>query len=195
MMEFGSMHSIGFNKGETIVYRDLDEQGQVVHAKSVIVIEDSDDQIVLWVPVGAPTMKGELLNPSSTGPRRWNEGWHLVETTWWSENLIITKPDQLRSILYDGIKREFYSWYTHIQSRLRRTPLGFDKRDFQLDIVVEPDRQWRWKDEDELELAVELGSLTPEQAEAVRVEGQRAVAELEANAGPYADGWEDWKRG
>jgi hypothetical protein len=78
---------------------------------------------------------------------------------------------------------------------LRRTRLGFDKRDFQLDIVIQPDHQWRWKDEDELDLAIELGRLTPEQGNAIRAEGQRAVAELESNAGPYAAGWEHWQPG
>jgi hypothetical protein len=33
---------------------------------------------------------------------------------------------------------------------LRRTRLGFDTRDQALDVVVEPDGTWQWKDEDQL---------------------------------------------
>ena len=139
-------------------------------------------------------MKAELLNPSSTGPRRWDEGWHLVETAWWSEMLVVTQPRQLRSTLIRWNKeRVFYSWYTHIQSHLRRTHLGFDKRDFQLDIVVNAERQWHLKDEDELELSVEIGRFTPEQRDAILAEGQQVIGELQSNSGVYAAGWEHWQ--
>ena len=41
-----------------------------------------------------------------------------------------------------------------MQSVLTRTRLGFDLRDHQPDIVIEPNRAWRWKDEDELDICV-----------------------------------------
>ena len=66
---------------------------------------------------------------------------------------------------------------------------------FLLDIVVEPNRQWRWKDEDELALAIERGRLTVEQAQEVRREGEAAVTDIEAFRSPFCDGWERWRPG
>ncbi len=80
----------------------------------------------------------------------------------------------------------------NMQSKLTRTRLGFDIRDHQLDILVEPNGEWRWKDEDELDSCVEEGSIDPEHAKAIRAEGQRAVDEIEHNEGPFSDGWENW---
>ena len=61
-----------------------------------------------------------------------------------------------------------------------------------LDLVVEPDGTWRWKDEDELAETVEVGRFTREQAAAVRAEGERAVEAIEARGWPFGEGWEDW---
>ena len=66
--------------------------------------------------------------------------------------------------------------------------LGFDTEDHILDIWVERDGTWRWKDEDELEVALETGFVTPEEAAAIRAEGERVVAEW-----PFPTGWEDWE--
>ena len=63
-----------------------------------------------------------------------------------------------------------------------------DTTDQALDLLVFPGGGWRWKDEDELEEAVELGIWTPEEAADIRAEGERALAEA-----PWPTGWEDWR--
>jgi hypothetical protein len=57
---------------------------------------------------------------------------------------------------------------------------------------VDPGRRWQWKDEAELDLAVELGRTSREQADAVRDEAARAVKQIEENQSPFSDGWERW---
>ncbi len=184
-----------FCYGEPILYRELDEHGQVVDVKPVTVIEDSDVQIALWLPLGTPTKKPVLLNHTPGTPRNWVEGsWALVDSTWqWAELLIVVRPDNCRATWVRwSADRVFQGWYVNLQSKLCRTRLGFDFRDHQLDIIVEPDRNWRWKDQDELDLAVELGCLTPAQSKAVREEGQLAVMEIERNSGLYSESIEQW---
>lgn len=44
----------------------------------------------------------------------------------------------------------FGGWYINLQEPIRPTRLGFDSMDHILDVVIEPDLSWRWKDEDEL---------------------------------------------
>ena len=43
----------------------------------------------------------------------------------------------------------FLGWYVNLQAPLRVNGNRFDTTDWALDIVVEPDGTWRWKDEDE----------------------------------------------
>jgi uncharacterized protein len=186
-----------FPEGASILYRVVDEHGKINDVKPVKVIEDSRARTVLWLPQGTPTLKPELLHPTRSGPRRWDKGWRLVESFWRrSEALIIIQGSQSRAVWLKWSKdRNFLGWDINLQSPLCRTHLGFDIEDHQLDIVVEPNRQWRWKDEDELALAIERGRLTVEQAQEVRREGEAAVTDIEAFRSPFCDGWERWRPG
>ena len=184
-----------FHYGESILYRGFDEHRQIVDVKPVTVVEDSDIQVALWLPLNTPSKKPVLLNHTPGTPRRWIEGgWSLKDSVWrWAELLIIVKPGQRRATWVRWSReREFQGWYVNMQSRLVRTRLGFDLRDHQLDILVEPNREWRWKDEDELDLCVEDRRLSLEQAKEIRAEGRRAVEEIEQNAGPFSEGWQNW---
>ena len=93
-------------------------------------------------------------------------------------------------MLWDGKGCEFAGWYVNLQEPLRRSPLGFETDDLVLDIRIQPDRSWAWKDEDELEEAVRLGRFTEDEAQAIRAEGERVLEER-----PWPTGWEDWRPG
>ena len=185
-----------FRSGEPILYRGLDENGRIVDVKPVTVVEDSDARIALWLPVGTPTKKPESPAHRSGKPRNWVSGsWALSDSIWqWAELLIIVRPGERRATWVrwsaEGV---FQGWYVNLQSQLTRTGMGFDHRDHQLDIIVEPDRRWKWKDREELDLAASQGRMTPEEGRAVEEEGDRAVAEIEGSGGLYWEGWENWR--
>ena len=82
----------------------------------------------------------------------------------------------------------FVGWYVNLQAPVETTPLGFDTCDFALDVEVEPDGAWRWKDEDDFAEAQQLGLFDPPAAAAVRAEGERVIAER-----PWPTGWEGWR--
>jgi len=60
--------------------------------------------------------------------------------------------------------------------------------DHALDVLVEQDGTWRWKDEGDFAKAQRLGVFTPDEAALVRAEGERVIA-----ARPWPTGWEDWR--
>ncbi|MBV8715140.1 MAG: YgaC family protein [Chloroflexi bacterium] len=84
----------------------------------------------------------------------------------------------------------FLFWKINLQAPLRRTPLGFDSWDHLLDLWVMPDGSWSWKDEDELEEAVDLGLFSEAEARAIRAEGERVIGRLD---GLIPTGWERWR--
>jgi uncharacterized protein len=54
--------------------------------------------------------------------------------------------------------------------------------------VIDPDGKWHWKDEDDFAEAQHLGVFTPEEAAAVRREGERVIGER-----LWITGWERWR--
>jgi hypothetical protein len=112
-----------------------------------------------------------------------------------SHRLVVTRPGQAHAVFlkWTAPGWDFREWYVNLQEPLRRTVRGFETRDQFLDIQVAPDRTWQWKDEDELELAVELGRLTRAEADAVRREGERAILDIEARRFPFDDSLLDWR--
>jgi predicted RNA-binding protein associated with RNAse of E/G family len=52
----------------------------------------------------------------------------------------------------------FIGWYVNLQAPLVLNGPRFDTTDWALDIVVEPDGSWQWKDEDDFARAIELGA-------------------------------------
>jgi len=163
--------------------------GKVRKAFPHIVVEDSPELVASYLPVGTPTKA-----PVSEGrPIRGqaDRDWELCDDRWHTVNelaLVRWGTGHQVELLWDPETWAFKGWYVNIQEPLRRSSLGFDTDDLALDIWVEPDGSWRWKDEDELDALVEAGRFTPEEAGEIRAEGERVVA-----ARPWPTGWEDWR--
>jgi hypothetical protein len=163
--------------------------GKVRHAAPHIVVEDGEELVVLYLPVGTlakrPVSEGRPIRGQA------DREWELRDHVWHTSSqlgLIQWGRGHCVHLLWEGDTREFAGWYINIQEPLRRFPLGFESDDLVLDIRVQPDGSWSWKDEDELEEAVRLGRFTPKQALAIRREGERVLEER-----PWPTGWEDWK--
>ena len=84
----------------------------------------------------------------------------------------------------------FRCWYVQLQSPILRRPNAIETLDYALDVVVDPDGTWHWKDEDDFAEAQCLGVFTPEEAAAVRREGERVIANQ-----LWVTGWEHWRPG
>lgn len=91
--------------------------------------------------------------------------------------------------LFWDVEWSFLGWYVNLQAPLVIRGDRFDTTDWALDVVVEPDGTWSWKDEDDFERAIELGVFVDAAGAAtVRAEGERVIAER-----PWPTGWEDWR--
>lgn len=90
--------------------------------------------------------------------------------------------------LFWDLAWSFLGWYVNLQAPLVITNNRFDTTDWALDVWVEPDGAWSWKDEDDFAHAQELGVLDGPAADDVRADGERVVASR-----PWPTGWEHWR--
>jgi hypothetical protein len=174
--------------GETALVRFI-RFGKVWVAMPHTVVRDSAELVVLHLPLGT---LGKWYTWDGATPIRGqaDRDWGICDHVWHTYRILtLVRPgDGYGLELLWRTDETFAGWYVNLQEPLRRTQLGFDTDDLVLDIWVDPDGSWRWKDEDELEIAVELGRFTPAQLAEIRSVGESVLA-----TPPWPTGWEDWR--
>lgn len=184
---------MSFEPGSQIVLRET-WKGRVWEARAAIVVEDAPERTLLYVSPRSPKKRASWSNGQTMRfpVRDWilasarSSNRHVLSFAW---------PDRSHGVLlsWDGDSGEFNQWYVNLQTPLQRTSLGFDATDHILDVVVEPDRSYRFKDDDELEEAVTAGLFTADDVDAFHAERERIVAAISARTEPFDDSYLAWK--
>lgn len=153
-----------------IVHREI-VHGKPWFAMAGHVVVDEPEQLVVHVPGGAPFgfPPGPWHTPDGRHPWQHLSAWegHGV--------LMVLRPDVDHAVwhFWTGPGRAFACWYVNFQEPFRRTAVGYDTSDLELDLVMFPDGSWTLKDWDLVDTKVERGVITADRAEAVRAEGLR----------------------
>jgi hypothetical protein len=181
--------------GETVVERFLRPDGSVGQVHPLRTIADDGHELVAWIPIGTKIVGSRLADGRRMREVPVGQRFRIprvpVPDVWRDQvNLRLITEDRWSSIWWffepDGT---FLGWYVNLEIPLGRSAHGPDRIDGVLDLVVAPDRSWRWKDEDEALAAVEAGRLTGEQLDRLRTEGERLAALAEAGAYPFDGSW------
>ena len=130
------------------------------------VVRDDEEGVALRFPKGTrwkapitpstrerePTRGERLATAAALG------AWTFADAEWDVSTLCLMRPHAWHAIwiswLDDG---RHWGRYVNLQRPYRRTSCSFEAMDLMLDVVIELDGSWRWKDEDELETFVERG--------------------------------------
>lgn len=153
---------------------------------------DGDDETRLFIPAGSPWMAaardGRVLRvpeePFTLVPQRYTEA-HVLSFAWPGvahAALLFFRPDWSP-----------WSWYVNLEDPLRRSAVGFDTMDHELDAIVDLDGSWRWKDEDELAEAIRRGVIQAGEEPRLRAEGQRGVRRILDREPPFDRDWWSWR--
>jgi hypothetical protein len=166
-------------------------RGQVRWALPHTLVEETSDRVALLI---VPGVRGR--GPKGYGRSDYVdqllEGWNTVDHVWHTNRVLrLTTFDAGYSVdhYWSQSTDEFRGYQINLQEPLRRTSLGFDTFDQELDIVVTPDRSWHWKDVDNFERAVRRGVFSHEEGTAVRELARDIAGRLEEL---IPTGWEDW---
>jgi hypothetical protein len=190
-----------WNPGDVIVHQET-WRGRVWAARPLVVVADDGENLILWLPVG--TVRKVPMTP----PGRLDAGdrksriidlmakgdWIHVDHVWEVSNLWFLRPGDRHAVWVGWLPTgESFGWYINLQEPFRRTPIGIEAIDLHLDVVVDPDRTWRWKDEDEFEELLEREILDPALGETLRAEARRVIDTLQAGGPPFDTDWHSWQ--
>ena len=174
-------------RGEPIVRREV-WRGEPRVAWGGIVVEDTPELLALYMPEGSPLAFAEDFFGA---PHPWSH-----KDRWKGHGVLqLQRPGEMHAVwvFWHGPEREFGVWYINLQEPFRRTERGFDTQDLELDIVVAVDGRWRYKDDEKLEHWVARGRWDSAEVDAIRAEGRRIAAELDAGRRWWSDEWASWQ--
>jgi hypothetical protein len=138
-----------------------------------------------------PGNQGKAMRRGPDGYlKRWATDLPPFSTTWEQTHVLRFEREGSRHSIeiYWDLDWNHWSWYVNLQTPVVLNGRFVDTTDQALDVTIEPDGKWAWKDEDELEEAVGLGIWTDAEAAEIRAEGERVI-----EAAPWPTGWETWR--
>jgi protein associated with RNAse G/E len=184
--------------GQLVLRRQFQRDDLLSRVWAGHVVADDADGLWIWVSDGSAhrdigAADGRRFRDVPFG--EWGRtGKRLREELWRGNTLMFHPPGEAYSLWLFFQQGEFASWYVNLEEPGTRwrdgTAVGIDTIDYDLDIVVQPDRTWRWKDEDEFadHLAYPDVYWVTDEA-AVRAEGERVLKLVATGEFPF-----DWTR-
>jgi hypothetical protein len=152
------------------------------------VVDHSGKRVAIYC---GPGNQGKAMRRGPGGYlKRWMTDAPPFDTEWENTHVLRFEREGARHSIeiYWTIDWQHMSWYVNLQAPVRMHGAFVDTTDQALDVLAFSDGTWRWKDEDELAEAVELGIWTESEAARIRAEGERVLAEP-----PWPTGYEDWR--
>ena len=182
------------NHGDTVILRYSSPRvaREFDRIQVARLLDDSESRTVLFVLAGS-----EYLHPNPSPDPRAPFLRSTYENRIWRNWSVVRHmfPGERYSIwaMYRSEDGGFARWYVNIEAPFSRTRSGFETTDHELDIVIESDRTWAWKDEDHLANMVAAGTFTTDEAVAFRQHGLDAIARLQQNDVPFSEPWPNWQ--
>ncbi|MHB8776982.1 MAG: DUF402 domain-containing protein [Anaerolineales bacterium] len=177
------------------IYRD-----RVWHAMPTVVVKDSPQEIVLALTPGTDCMIEEnYAKGKKNGKRRWDfkdEDWRLEIFTWHTNRLLfILEPEKYFSTIYfwNEESNEFLRYYINFQLPFTRNHCSIDTLDLDIDIIVNPDFSFEWKDLDDYQKGIETGVILPKWVDEIETAKKEILERLKKREYPFNNFWLNWQ--
>lgn len=163
------------------------------------VVRDDADALVAWLAPDTPVLRPVLADGrelrSVPAHQMFGSGRAVGRSRWQGTGVLKVAPTGVPwSVwLFWEPDWSFRGWYVNLEDVHVRDGSSIVTQDHVLDLWVTPDRSVRWKDEDELDAAVETGRWTAADGERFRHDAGDVEVRITAWDRPFRDGWEDWR--
>jgi protein associated with RNAse G/E len=192
-----------WSPGDSCVLRGV-INNKVWLAQSVIVVKDTPEETILCLLPGA-----QCAYPENYW--RWRQGDYSAGTRWqearsqnlahreftWQTNrvLMFLEPDKYYScfLFWNHEADRFDSYYINFQLPYSRSHIGFETLDLDLDIVIDPQYNWTWKDEDEYRDGIREGGIQQKWVKGIEQAQPEVFDRIRNHRYPLDGSWTRWK--
>lgn len=193
-----------YQKGSSCVLRGI-INNQVWLAQSVIVVKDEPDEVILLLIPGAECAYPEgywrwRMNNDYSHGTRWQEAKNnkiiLRKFPWYTNRLLIfMEPEKFYSciLFWDHATDRFGCYYINFQLPFTPSHCGFDTFDLDLDIVIDPNYHWKWKDEEDYRQGIREGVILDEWVKGIERSQEEVFERIDEHRYPMDGSWLDWR--
>jgi hypothetical protein len=157
-----------------------------------LLVDETPSRVALFVAPGVRG-KGPEGGDRSDYVGQLLHGWQTRDHVWHTHRALRLTPfDAPYSVDHYWLHAtgQFRGYQINLQEPLRRSRLGFDTLDHELDIWIAPDGSWRWKDVESFERGVREGAFSQAEGAAVRTAADELAGRLDEL---IPTGWEAWE--
>ena len=176
--------------GDVVVRREI-TCGRPSVAWPVRVVLDAEELLALYTPTGSPFSFSERPYPNPEGRHPWSP-----HKSWEGHGvLMLQRPGDAYAVwhFWTGPDRAFSCWYLNLQDPFRRSAIGIDSDDHELDLVIDPDGSWHYKDLEVLDQRVDEGRYSARQMAAIRRQGDDLAEMLRDGRAWWDPTWSEWR--
>lgn len=187
-----------YQPGEQTLYQGVYEK-RIWYAQSMLVVKDTAEETVLAV---YPGMECAAPQGYINGRQTWNR-WQDYLTNHrdlqlydWHTNrfLVLLYPQKYYSInlMWNHAENQFLCYYINYQLPFQRTEKGFQTLDLEIDLVINPDYSWHWKDEEDYKEGIKHNIIRAEWVKEIESAQQEIFEKLNQTQYPLDKYWLDW---
>jgi hypothetical protein len=180
--------------GDSVALRYVLTDGRIEMCWPCRVVRDDSELLALFIAAGSKYKAGPKRTAAEKRARP-APPLPPDEHVWRADTLRLMFPGRCHSVSlfwqHDAGGRRLTKYFVNLEEPFRRTSVGFDTQDHVLDVVMQPDLSWAWRDEGELKNHLAHGFFTKALIESVRAEGKHVVDEMTRRAHPALD-WTAW---
>ena len=190
-----------FQPNRDIVIRAVINQ-RIWFAQSAQVVKDDINETVLWTAQNSQLAAPEnyINGTNYVGNSRWIEAkqnaWKLKITFWKKSNVLtIRNPQDFFSVklFWDAKTNNFWGYYVNFELPYVRNNCGFNTLDLDLDIQVDKDLRWNYKDVEDYQKGIVLGGIKKEWASEIEASKNGIIEKIETGQYPFNGVWQNWK--
>jgi protein associated with RNAse G/E len=185
--------------GDLVAMRGIYNQ-RVWSALPAIIVIDSPEEVAFAILPGAECMVPKGYSKGKHGNwRRWDfkeKEWELEQFIWHTNRLLVLlKPQEYYATMHfwQENTEQFLCYYINFQLPFSRSECGFDSLDLELDIVIDPEHRWCWKDEEDYQHGIDSGIILKEWAAEIELSKPHIFEKMEKQIYPLDGKWLDWK--
>jgi hypothetical protein len=191
-----------WKSGDAVVLRGIHNR-RAWYVQSALVVQDNPEEVALVILPGAECAAPYGYIHGKHGPDqgwdRWSDmkkGWKLERYTWQTNRLLVLlEPDRYYASIYFWKHDidQFLFYYVNFQLPFQRSKVGFDTLDLELDLIIEPSFNQRWKDSENYQYGIESGIILKEWTEKIDIAKCEVLDKITLHQYPFDGWWLNWR--